>query len=391
VAFTERYVTAAAGGGGDGSVGTPWTLAESMGASGAVAGDRVNVLKGAYSLGATTVSGAGNVADLVVWRGYNSTIGDLDDQRRTAAGLIDTTNFPVVTLTGILQPVTKNCFQNISFTGSLSSTLLGNTVTDDWTMISCSVLNTANNANAKAVVCDNNFTAINCDMECSGASHNTVVECDAVSVIYGSRFKGVANAKLLDTLYGTVSQCVFIGNATGTGVGGVSLAVGGITVINSTFYSLATAIELPNAADAQMAILINNHITDCSKYIDNLYSATSDRAVIESFNRTRDNTTPRTGVGDGVLIGEVTTDTGSASTDFVSAGTDFRLIAAAPARGTGMIPGSDIGGVQRVENLPAVTDVKNGVTYGGAGTDYTGTYTAAGGGGLLILNSGVVR
>jgi hypothetical protein len=35
--------------------------------------------------------------------------------------------------------------------------------------------------------------------------------------------------------------------------------------------------------------------------------------------------------------------------------------------------------------------VKNGVTYGGAGTDYTGTYTAAGGGGLLILNSGVVR
>ena len=41
MAFTEKYVTASASGGGDGSIGNPWTIEEA--ALNATSGQRVNV------------------------------------------------------------------------------------------------------------------------------------------------------------------------------------------------------------------------------------------------------------------------------------------------------------------------------------------------------------
>ena len=76
--------------------------------------------------------------------------------------------------------------------------------------------------------------------------------------------------------------------------------------------------------------MINNHVTDSTKWLDNLYSGTGNVAVVEINSRTRDNTTPRTGI-DGINISEVTTDTGGAETDYVDAGSDnLRLISGAP-------------------------------------------------------------
>ncbi|MCB9849128.1 MAG: right-handed parallel beta-helix repeat-containing protein [Phycisphaerales bacterium] len=83
MAFTEKYVTNSASGGGDGSVGDPWTLDEA--AANASAGDRVNVLTGTYIRSATLEPANDGTRDgPVVWRGYTTTPGDA--------------NVPVVTL-----------------------------------------------------------------------------------------------------------------------------------------------------------------------------------------------------------------------------------------------------------------------------------------------------
>ncbi len=77
MAFAERYVTAAAGGGGDGSSGDPWTLAEAGAA--AVAGDRVNIAADTYVLAASfSPSNDGTNALPIVWRGFTTTPGDAD-------------------------------------------------------------------------------------------------------------------------------------------------------------------------------------------------------------------------------------------------------------------------------------------------------------------------
>lgn len=76
MAITERFVTAAAAGGGDGTSGSPWTIYEA--ASNAVSGDRVNIqADGEYNLTSTLViSNDGVLTSPKYFRGYSSTIGD---------------------------------------------------------------------------------------------------------------------------------------------------------------------------------------------------------------------------------------------------------------------------------------------------------------------------
>lgn len=76
MAITERYVSSLAGGGGDGSSGSPWTIDEA--AANAVLGDRNNVKDdGKYDLAADLApANSGSATGLVMWRGYSSVIGD---------------------------------------------------------------------------------------------------------------------------------------------------------------------------------------------------------------------------------------------------------------------------------------------------------------------------
>ena len=120
MAYTERYVTSAASGGGDGSSGSPWTLAEAF--TNAAAGDRVNIQSdGAYTTtSANRTTSAGTITAPIVWRGYNSTIGDLDtvgrDTPANGSDLI-TTNMPAISITGAeLLPGSYNIFMNLNFT-----------------------------------------------------------------------------------------------------------------------------------------------------------------------------------------------------------------------------------------------------------------------------------
>ena len=115
MAITERYVTTGASG-GDGQIGTPWTLTESF--TNAVAADRINVKKGTYTLTSTTSvpSNVGTTTSPIIWRGYNSAIADLDGNQRlfNGTGVIDTTNFPIINYTtGRLDSTNYTFWQNL--------------------------------------------------------------------------------------------------------------------------------------------------------------------------------------------------------------------------------------------------------------------------------------
>lgn len=121
MAWTDRYVTADAGGGGDGSSGSPWTLAEAF--SSAAAGDRVNVKTGSYSITSATTFSTSGTSSAPIWiRGYDTSIGDLDDKplsQRTPG-----TDMPLVSMTSTGDITASGNFQywsSIAFTTSVAS------------------------------------------------------------------------------------------------------------------------------------------------------------------------------------------------------------------------------------------------------------------------------
>ncbi len=346
MAFTERYVTSAASG-GSGTEGAPWTLAEAL--TNAVAGDRVNIQSDSgYSLGADTVTNVGTIVSAIVFRGYNSSIGDLEGQGRNADGTLNTTNFPVITLTGNLLNSNFSIFEALRFTGSINGDLVGSAGPDQAVVVQCSFLNTANNASARAYRTDNNCGILNCDFECSGASHASVVNAGVRLAFVGNRVKATANTHL-EVNNGFLIGSLFFGATSSVGIDLLDDQINSV-IYGNTIHNVGIAIRSPNEANVSFSFYINNHITECDEYIDNQYSATASKVIIEINNRTKNNTTARTGIGDGIAVGEITTDTGGDETDFVNAGAgNFRLISAAPGKAAGMVEFADCGAYQREE------------------------------------------
>jgi hypothetical protein len=375
MAFTERYVTDAAAGGGDGTSGTPWTLAEAL--TSAVAGDRVNVQSdGAYSLGADTVSNAGTQPSAIVFRGYNATIGDLTGARTSDNGALITTDYPAITLTGILTPNAYVIFESLKITGSLVSAMISSTSIDNYSFVHCDITNSrSSNTSVQCVRADNSVTAFNSDFSLTGITHGDIFDGDSLHTFIACRFKsegtGVGSA-CIDIQDGLISGCLLWCEGGSHGIS-KSNGAGTLKIIGNTIYNAGTAILFPSAAMTAAQIVALNHITDCTKFIDSEYSGTANGAVLEFGNRTRDNTTPRTGVGDWPVYGEVTTDTGDNTTDYTSAsGGDFTLIDGAPGRSAGAWLHKDIGAFQA--DADAVTPAPAPIT---ATAAFSGSITAS--------------
>lgn len=348
MAYTERYVSVAGGGLHDGT--TPddaWTFAEYIAAAPG-AGTRANMKAGSYTSGAVTLL-AGSAAALNVLRGYNSTIGDLDNQGRNADGTLNVTNFPVLTITAACTPASYSLWQNISVTGAISATLITSTTIDRQYFLSCKFVNTQNNASARCVAADDACYVTNCDFDCTGAAHGIVAAFSNLSVISGCRFHGTDTDVLLSLNVSpvTVINCLFYGNSSSIGIDCGNTGGGSFIISGCTFQGIGTAIQLPDSLNVGAIIAINNICTDCSAWIYSQYNVTATVALIECNNRTRDVTTLLTGM-ESTSIGAVTTDTGGPETDYVDAAAgDYRLISSSPATEAGLPALASAGAYQR--------------------------------------------
>lgn len=338
MAFIERYVTATAAGGGVGSEADPWALSESV--SLAAAGDRVNIKKGAYSVGALSMTNAGTILSPIVYRGYNTTIGDLEGTPRLADGRLDTTDYPVITATASCVPNIYNYLQDIYMTGSFNANIIQSTSFDFVSLISVKSLNSFSGTSAGACELDDSCVVLNCDMVCTGSTHDTVFFSDTAPRLLMSRFEGSSStADLCQVRSGDVIGCAFVGSTSGVGLVIETTPTSVSTVmINNTFYGVGTAITFPSASlGTRPLVMLNNFCTDSGKWLDNLYTATSSLPIIEMNSRTRDVTALRTGLGDSLNIGEVTTDTGGPETDYVDAGNgDITLTSSSPGVDSGV-------------------------------------------------------
>ena len=349
MAYTERYVTSDAGGGGDGSSGSPWTITEAF--TNAVAGDRVNVKAGSYTVTSSETSATGTYASFLTFRGYNSSIGDLDEQGRSSDTTLDITNFPVLTITDTLTLGSYNMMMNLKITGSYAGDMIGSSTNDRHVYVNCYIENTADSASANIIRCDDGLFLINCDLYTGTGTFLYMVRTDYQSVFKSCRFiaKGTTSSYLFRINNTNMLGCAVDGNS--NDVINIANTLYVSAIMDNTFYDCGEILRYPNAAPTCLVVAVNNHATDSDAWINNLYSASSNIAFFESNNRLRDVTTPRTGTGDGLEVAEVTTDTGGPETDYTDAPNgDFTLITSAPGIDTGLGLGSwDIGTYQNPE------------------------------------------
>ena len=121
MAFTEKYVTVTGGGLHDGSSeANAWTLNEAH--TNMVAGQRINIKAGTYTLSQTLGNWPnGSNSTPVGFRGYKSTIGDLDNKPTTQ--LVDGTDRPLIQTTNSSYYFFTNevytLFENIVFSSQV--------------------------------------------------------------------------------------------------------------------------------------------------------------------------------------------------------------------------------------------------------------------------------
>jgi len=159
MAYTEKFVTSTGTEAwATNSEGNPSSLAEALNLC--LAGERANIKSDAgYSSSGDSFDNAGSLSQAVCFRGYNSTIGDLEANGWNADGSLNTTGFPVITLTGsltIASSINLLIIQNLVLQAtSLQSELINGGGADKITLIECKLTNSTNHPSAACYRVDN--------------------------------------------------------------------------------------------------------------------------------------------------------------------------------------------------------------------------------------------
>lgn len=317
MAYAQKYASSAGGGLHDGSSeANAWAFSEIL--TNAVAGDYVNYKNDNHTVPtASAMTNTGTYASHITIAAYKTTPGDLDGLGRNSDTSLNTTDFPTLTLSGTFPIATSFIvFQNFIMSGTYPNEMIGAGPSDKLVFINCEFRHTVDSAFATTIRCDDQLNLINCDMYISGGSFSNLVRADYHGYMKGCRFivSGTTANYLFRVNTVVMSGCIISGNE--NDIVNLNNTLYLSVLEENTFYDCGDILRLPNAAPNTLPIMINNHGTDSYRWINNQYSATSDIALIEVNNRTRDITIPRTGVGAGVLLGEVTADTGGPETDY---------------------------------------------------------------------------
>ncbi|MBN9691309.1 MAG: right-handed parallel beta-helix repeat-containing protein [Verrucomicrobia bacterium] len=360
-AITDRYVTDAGAGSGDGS-----SIANAMsfstftdymvtgGSFTAAAGDRFNIIGAISSRGTTTdtwVNGGSSTSPVVV-RGWTAGGTTAYAGRTNGNGWLITTNFPSITYTTGRLNVTGSFIvvESLNLLGALSGAVL--TLAADSFAVAVRSENTSTAGGATAISANNlGSMAFNCDAILSGASGGST----AINVSNASATADSCRVSVTSTTAPgiTCANSAVVTFNTILGNGGVGIAMTSSTgrpyIRNNTITGCSDGIDVISTVTLLQRI-IGNCITDNSGYaIDGNASSV---AIFSAYNRYRDNAAGSvngaTDWNSATGFGVVTTDTGGDETDYVDAGSlDFSLIRLSPATSAGLPAYSSIGALQR--------------------------------------------
>lgn len=359
MAITEYYVSAAGGGAHDGtSEANAWTLSEAITANnalgaGGAAGRRYNI-KGAHTArGATdTISVGGTATSPAIWRGYNSTIGDLDTGTRDAYGVLDTTNFPDIAYNSGFRLAVSGTYivvANIDMSHNVSGA--GFYVSGaDCAVYNCRCVTTSTNAAATGAYSDSSQGMwTNCDFASAASGGSCAFGAGIVGFFHGCRATspGATGFLVSQNSAFTFTSC------TAYGCGSHGFAAGHASSFLRMFHCTSQG-NTGNGADilstnTRIHFIEGCSLTDNGGYAIDLNGGAAGARVRLAGNRYRDNTSGTLDATyDDTIATDfraITTDAGGASTDYVDAATnkDFRLISTAAGYRQGFAYNANIG------------------------------------------------
>jgi len=279
ITFTERYVDASASGGGTGTQASPWTFSEAL--TNASAGDRVNVKVGTYTGDNTVMTANGTRDNPIVFRGYQTTIGDLDDNNED---LSDGTEIPFIS-GNVSGGGFYNCYYTFVNHLSFKTTAIYNVY--GWRMWlnygyvrRCKFLSDASgqgSAATRACSVAGNTSVYDCYIRSTSSTSYSLVDGLALhsignTIAYtGSGFGGA----------GLAAQHSFNNTYVNLGNGiSVAYATYNINVNNCTFYNCITGFKTNNADYDRTRTITNCYFANCVTGIDSYLTDNSGFNVI---------------------------------------------------------------------------------------------------------------
>ena len=371
MAWNEKYCTPTGAGAHDGSSeANAWTLLEAE--AGAVAGDRVNVKAGTHALGTTslTFDVDATTTQPIWWRGYATTIGDLDDDDATAKPLVEFTGTTArASLSG-----DHHRFSNLSFKAATTAgacfTVTSAALASEFGR--CRFEATAANSASRAFTDSGRATATRCWFKSTSSAIVVILGPDA-------RFLGNRVEGGLDGVQAGVSATILFNVISGCARYGVDASAVDSVIVNNSIYGCTTAgINFTTLSAASPTLVANNVIEGCPEGVRN--SSGTATNFIKRLANSYYNCTTANEVGFGDTVDpEILTESAS---PFTAAGSaDFTLLSTATSKASG-VPGRfenssftgylDRGAVQRQEAGGGASldpgDVRLGVDMGGGDT-----------------------
>ena len=324
MAFNEKYVTVTGGGLHDGSSeANAWTLAE--GVANYAAGDRVNVKAGTYTASsAITWSTGGGQYTPIHWRGYKTSIGDLDDlptvQRVEATDMPFFDNSDRFLITG-----SNQAFSNISFESSYTAAGVQNNGGKSVHFFRCRFLTDSTSTTARSFLTRGDYnTFVACYFEApstadasvyiyTDSNRSRILDCFITGGATGIKFSSYTDA--------------FVCNTVITNSGTNSVALTG--TVPSTFLSCVfhdaggDLFSAANADGASPCSIVNSVFSDAGGYAINQNTGSETPFIMLSNNLYHDSSFTSGRTNNIVYDLYATVDTASPFVD--AASNDFTL------------------------------------------------------------------
>ena len=249
------YITADAAGGGAGTEGDPYTMAE--GTANVSAGDKAWVEAGTYDVDDSSSSAvmdldvAGTVGAWIDWEGYTTTVGDFD--LGDAQPVILDANANTLTNAIIATTISGNVynrFRGFRLTGASGDGFNGGTGNNQVTFEGCKF-----DTNGDRGLQANDFiTLVACELT---GNTTSAIDADSSTYLYGCKVHNEASTVIL-TQGGGIFYCLFYNNGNGINF----RATGTMSAIGNSFDgdNQASSVAIEVAGSSTIPVLLYNNI-----------------------------------------------------------------------------------------------------------------------------------